>query len=76
MFYVCVMDNVNHFNFILLQENPFFYYLDQIWVHLLVSQIPAGGSKEIGGEYTNDIHFHPMLNVYYGQGEPILFEIA
>jgi hypothetical protein len=61
MFYVCVMDKRNHFNFIFLKESPFFYCLDQIFVHLLVSQIPAGGSKEVGREYMNAIYFRPMF---------------
>jgi hypothetical protein len=50
-------------NLVLLPENHFLYCLDQIWVHsLLVSQIPTGGSKEVGREYTNVmIHLHPMF---------------
>jgi hypothetical protein len=47
------MEKRNHFNLVLLQENnPFFYCLDKIWVDLLVSQIPTGGSKEVGGDYS------------------------
>jgi hypothetical protein len=58
------MDNRNHFDFILLEENHFFYYLDKIWVHLPVSQILTGGSKDVlGREYMNAIpvHFCPMF---------------
>jgi hypothetical protein len=32
---VPVMDKMNHCNFILLQDNPFFYCIDQFWAHLL-----------------------------------------
>jgi hypothetical protein len=35
MFYRCIMHRRNHFYLVLLQEDPFFYCLDQILVHLL-----------------------------------------
>jgi hypothetical protein len=57
---VCVMDKMEDIPlqlYHLVKDNPFLYCLDQIWVHLLFSQIPTGGSKEVGGEYTNAIHF-------------------
>jgi hypothetical protein len=55
------MDNRNHFYLVSLQENPSFYFLGQIWFHILVSQTPTGGSKDAGREYTNAIHFQPMF---------------
>jgi hypothetical protein len=49
---------------VLLQENPFFYFLEQILVHLLVNQIiPTGGSTDVGTEYMHVIHFCPMLYI-------------
>jgi hypothetical protein len=56
MFYMCISDEKNCFYFILLPENPFFYCLDQVWVHLLVSQIPAGGTTDVGMECMDVIH--------------------
>jgi hypothetical protein len=61
MFYGCIMDKRNHSYLVLLWENPFFYYLDQIWVHLLVSQIPTGGTTDVGREYIHVILIFPML---------------
>ena len=52
----------NHLYLVLLQDyNPFFYCLDGFLFHLQASQIPTGGSKDVGKEYTNAIHFHPMF---------------
>jgi hypothetical protein len=54
IFYRCIMGKKNHFYLILLKENPFFYCcLDQIWVHILVRQIPTGGSTNVVRDYTN-----------------------
>jgi hypothetical protein len=40
IFYKCIMDKKNHLHFSLASRNPFFYYcLDQIWIHILVSQM-------------------------------------
>jgi hypothetical protein len=64
MFYWCIMDKMNHFYLVLLWENPFFYCLEQIWVHLLVSQTPTGGSTDVGTECMNVRHFCPMFYVY------------
>jgi hypothetical protein len=61
MLYACIMDKRNPFHLVLLQDNPFFYCLVQFWVHLLVSQIPTGGSREVARESVNTIHFHLML---------------
>ncbi len=57
MFYRYIMDKRNHFYLVLLQENPFFYCLGQIWVHILLSQTPTGGSTNVGREFTNTIQF-------------------
>jgi hypothetical protein len=35
MFYRCIFDKSNPFYLIFLKDNPFFYCLDQILVHLL-----------------------------------------
>jgi hypothetical protein len=75
---VSVMDKRNHFNFILLKDNPFFYCLvDQIWVHLLVSsQIQAGGSNKVGGDYMKTLHFRPMLyRCIFDKSNPFLFHL-
>ncbi len=64
MLYASIIDKTNHFYLVLLQENPFFYYLEQILVHLLVNQIiPTGGSTDVGTEYMHVIHFCPMLYI-------------
>ncbi len=82
MLYTCIMDKRNHFYLVLLQENnPFFYCLDGFLFHLQASQtlptVPTGGSKDVGKEYTNAIHFHPMFHrMYYGQEEPLLSGIS
>jgi hypothetical protein len=64
-------------------DNHFFYCPDQIWVHILVSQIPTGGFKDtnwgstnLGREYTNAIHFCSMFYICImdkknGQEEPL-----
>jgi hypothetical protein len=44
----CIMDKRNHFYLVLLQENPFFFCLEQIWVHLLFNEISAGESTDVG----------------------------
>jgi hypothetical protein len=31
-----ISGKMHHFYWVLLQESPFFYFLDQIWVHLPV----------------------------------------
>jgi hypothetical protein len=49
----CIMDKRNHFYLVLLQENPFFYSLHQICVHLLVSQIQIGGFTDVGRVFTS-----------------------
>jgi hypothetical protein len=61
MLYICIVDKWDPFYLFLLQDNPFFYCLVQFWVHLLVSQIPTGGSREVGKESMNTIPFCPML---------------
>jgi hypothetical protein len=33
-------------------------------ISLVVRQKPNGGSKDIGSEYMNTIHFYPMLYMY------------
>jgi hypothetical protein len=64
MFYVCGMDKRNYFNFILCKESPLLLLLFRPnLVILLVSQIPTGGSKEVGGEYRNTIHFCHMVYI-------------
>jgi hypothetical protein len=45
------------------KRNSLFYRLDQIWVHLLVSQIPTGGSTNVGREYANVVHFCHMFHI-------------
>ena len=65
MFYRCIMGKKNHFYFILLTDNHFFYCcLDQIWVHILVHQKPTGGSTNVGREFKNAIHFCPVFYRY------------
>jgi hypothetical protein len=62
IFYRHIMDKRNHLQLVVsFQGNPFFYCLDPIWVHLLVGQMPISGSKEVGREHMNDIHFRPMV---------------
>jgi hypothetical protein len=39
IFYRCIMDKKNHLQLSLASRNPFFYVLDQIWLHILVSQM-------------------------------------
>jgi hypothetical protein len=60
LFYVCIMDKRNHFYLVLLEENPFFYCLDQICMNLLLSQIQTGSFTDVGREYTNAKQFLPM----------------
>jgi hypothetical protein len=43
MLYMCISGKIHYFYLVLLQGSPFFYCLDQIWVHLLVSQMPMLG---------------------------------
>jgi hypothetical protein len=60
--HTCIMDKRNHFYLVLLQENnPFFYCLDRFLFHLQASQIPTGGSKNVGKEYMNAIYFCLMF---------------
>jgi hypothetical protein len=62
--YTRIMDKMNHFYLVLLQENNSFFscLVDGFLFHLRASQIPTGGgSKDVGKEYTNDIHFCPMF---------------
>jgi hypothetical protein len=61
IFLRCIMDKRDYFYLVLLHENPFFYCLDPIWGHSLVSQIPTGGTTDVGMEYMNVIHLCPML---------------
>ncbi len=51
---------------LLLEVNPYFYFLDELSVHLLTSnwKIPSGGSTDIEREYTNNvIHLFPMFHI-------------
>jgi hypothetical protein len=59
------MDKRNQFYFgpILLQDNPFFYCLNHIWVHLQVSNMSTGDTTDVGSEYTNAIHVYPMFHI-------------
>jgi hypothetical protein len=60
---VYYMDTRNHFYLVLLQENPLLYCPGQTWVHILVSQTPTGGSKDVEREYTNAIQTFVLCSI-------------
>jgi hypothetical protein len=68
--YTCISDNQNHFYLVLLEDkNPFFYCLDQNFVHSLVDQIPSGVSIHVGREYTHVLHFCPMIYTCFSDNQ-------
>jgi hypothetical protein len=63
IFHICIMYKRYHFYLVLLQENPFFYCLDHIWTHLLVSKISTGGSTDVGRVHMKQCYIFVLCSI-------------